>query len=114
METKKLKEVFNIGETIVITNGCYSDYTIIDYYICRKAFIPKKLIAELASVGQKYMSQKTPSEKMVILHLNDDEFVKYLIAEGYIELINSIELHLSEYGEYFMLLSDYEKYTGKK
>lgn len=80
---------FKAGQLICFSKGCYSDYCIIDHFICLK-----DLNEDVFKTYEEIYDQK--SEKR---YYNQDLFISLLIRDGYLMIIDCPEIHLGSYGE---------------
>ena len=101
---------YEIGDKLVITCGCYSDYSIIDTYEVIKPFDYEE---EILTMGFKSedVHERDGKCKHRNIEVNEDVALRTLISRGLIKLSTHKELWLGDYSGVNVLLSDIEKYS---
>jgi len=97
------------GEILVFTSGAYSDYIIIKIAKCLKEFNN----AEQAINSKCYREAKRErSGDYSLESFRKSEFLKYLVAQGFIEILTYEEIYLADYSDFEVLKADYERIAG--
>ena len=101
------------GETIVVTEGAYSDYSIIDLFKVKRDFDFAQVVVDAGIKLElsKHILGDGHYESMG--YDAQDVFIEYAVANGYIEKIKHTELHIGGYSKIEILLEDMEM-AGKE
>lgn len=104
-----MKEVYNEGDLIICTEGSYSDYIIIDAYKCLITFeVEEQVVLYLADNIDGYSSARFRGGSAFV-RFDSDLFLAHLVSLGILAKTEHKELHLLDYGEYEILLEDYNR-----
>lgn len=92
MEIRRL----NPGETLLISTGEYSDYSVAGAFKVLIPFSPSDVLAS-------YIEQNPKEREEYGFEFT--KFTHYMVTQSYLEEIPSVELHLGDYGTADLSLS---------
>ena len=78
------------GDVLLLTSGCYSDYSVIDTCVALEDFCWREQLAEFSAVENKDGKR---------WWFDSIKFVSFLQRKRLIDTIAYSEVHLGEYGE---------------
>ncbi len=96
------------GETIILSDGSYSDYNIIDVYKCLKDFDIDEIVVGMIS-GEEGSIKDKPRSASMVLNVESDAIVALLLSSGHVELISTTEFNLGDFDNYVILKKDYDR-----
>jgi hypothetical protein len=87
MKPQNLK--FAVGEVVVATQGAYSDYSIVGYFVTIKEFDMRPLAAEYAAIRRAAEEYE-----------ENDGFIGWLVSKELVVPVNYREIYLGEYSRF--------------
>lgn len=88
--------IIKAGMAIVVSSGCYSDYSFGQVYIALKDFNymeeAKKFYLE------KYDEEFAKDERYIWVDVETEDFEQYLISKGFLGLCDYRQIHIGDYG----------------
>ena len=94
MPDEKLKLELLEGETVLLSDGEYSDYRVVGLFRVLKPFV----IADVRAAVVAYWRKFRPDS-----YLGGREIAKWLVDEGYLVGTQAAEWHVGDYGDMEMI-----------